>query len=215
MHLKPLSAKGSGTDSGAQTHCNSAAVQTGPSVGIVLLVGGAIGLLAATLLLIEKLAVLKNPDYIPSCNVNPVLSCGSVMNTWQAEVFAIPNPILGIAGFAVVSTVGAGYLAGASYSRWFRIGLQIGITLAAIFVHWLIYQSLYVIGALCPYCMIVWIVTVILFGVITVGNARVAAQGNRRAEGVLEFGSAMLTAWFLAIVGLIAARFWSYWVTLV
>ena len=31
-----------------------------------------------------------------------------------------------------------------------------------MFVHWLIFQSLYRIGALCPYCMVVWAVTISL-----------------------------------------------------
>ena len=35
-----------------------------------------------------------------------------------------------------------------------------------MFVHWLIFQSLYRIGALCPYCMVVWAVTIPLLVVV-------------------------------------------------
>ncbi|MEU0565678.1 vitamin K epoxide reductase family protein [Nonomuraea sp. NPDC005983] len=125
----------------------------------LMLVGGLIGLAAAFVLAVEKIALLKNPGYVPSCSINPVLSCGSVMTTPQAEVFGFPNPLLGIAAFAVVTTVGAALLARAEFPRWFWLGLQAGVTAGVVFVHWLIYQSLYVIGALCPYCMIVWTVT--------------------------------------------------------
>ena len=54
------------------------------------MVGGAIGLLAAAVLLIEKVALLKDPTYVPSCSINPILSCGSIMQTSQAEAFGFP-----------------------------------------------------------------------------------------------------------------------------
>ncbi|WP_442816071.1 vitamin K epoxide reductase family protein [Streptosporangium sp. NBC_01810] len=75
--------------------------------------GGALGLSAAFTLSVEKIALLKDPAYVPTCSINPILSCGSVMITPQAEVFGFPNPLLGIAGFAIVTTTGAGLLAGA------------------------------------------------------------------------------------------------------
>lgn len=40
---------------------------------------------ASATLLIEKIEDLENPDYVPSCSINPVLSCGSIMRTSQAR----------------------------------------------------------------------------------------------------------------------------------
>lgn len=37
-------------------------------------------------LTVEKIALLKDAAYVPSCSINPVLSCGSVMTTPQAEL---------------------------------------------------------------------------------------------------------------------------------
>lgn len=65
----------------------------------------------------EKIARLRDPTYVPNCSLNPVVSCGSVMDSVQAEVFGFPNPLLGIAGFAIVTTVGAGLLGGARFGR--------------------------------------------------------------------------------------------------
>lgn len=61
--------------------------------------------------------------------------------------------------------------------------LQAGVTLAAIFVHWLIWVSLYRIGALCPYCMAVWAVAIPLFVIVTQRNLRLlpGQTGSRRA----------------------------------
>jgi uncharacterized membrane protein len=63
-----------------------------------------------------------------------------------------------VAGLAIVTTVGVVLLTGAGLPHWFWLGLQAGVTFGVVFVHWLIYQSLYVIGALCPYCMAAWAV---------------------------------------------------------
>ena len=82
---------------GSTTPAPLTAPRSEQKLGVLLLVGGLIGLVAAMVLLLEKLALLVNPDYIPFCNVSPVLSCGSVMTTPQAEAFGIPNPVLGIA----------------------------------------------------------------------------------------------------------------------
>lgn len=95
-------------------------------LAVVLTVGGAIGFLAAFTLAVEKIALLKDPSYSPSCSINPVLSCGSVMTTSQAEVFGFANPLLGIAGFAVVTAVGVVLLTGAVLPRWFWWGLRAG-----------------------------------------------------------------------------------------
>lgn len=183
-------------------------------LGVLLLVGGLIGLVAAVVLLVQKMELLANPDYIPSCNVNPVLSCGSVMTTPQAEAFGIPNPTLGIAGFAVIAAIGASLLAGARFASWFWIVVQAGVTFAVVFVHWLITQSLYVIGALCPYCMIVWAVTIPIFWHITTANLRRLRSGHTITAVLVEYRGAILTAWYLVIIALITARFWDYWTTL-
>jgi uncharacterized membrane protein len=190
------------------------------SLSLLLLVGGLLGLVASFVLAVEKYALLADPTYVPSCSLNPVLSCGSIMASAQAEAFGFPNPLLGIAGFAVVAATGAALLAGARPAGWFWAGLQVGVTGGVVFVHWLIFSSLYRIGALCPYCMVVWAVTIPLFWYVTLHNAgalastsaprlRPAVTAARHLHGVV------LTVWFLVIAAAILQRFWLYWSTLV
>ena len=182
----------------------------------VLVVSGAIGLLAAIILLVEKIALLEDPTYVPSCSINPILSCGSVMRTSQAEAFGFPNPVIGVAGFAVVATIGAAVLAGAVLRRWFWHGLQAGVTFGVGFVHWLIFQSLYRIDALCPYCMVVWAMMIPIFWYTTLWNLQQSGRSERRwVRAAVEFHGASLTLWYLVIVGLVAQRFWDYWSTLI
>lgn len=184
-------------------------------LALLLSIGGAVGLLAAAILLIEKIRLLEDPTYVPSCSINPILSCGSVMNTDQAEAFGFPNPIIGVAGFSAVLTAGVALLAGATFRRWFWLGLQAGVTFGIGFVHFLIFQSLYRIGALCPYCMVVWVVTIPLVLFTTLHNIRADhLPGGRVAEAVGEYSGVVVTAWYLVITGFIAKRFWDYWETL-
>ena len=185
------------------------------AAGIV--VAGLLGLLAAATLLIEKIALLEDPDRILTCDINPIISCGSVMTTDQAEAFGFPNPIIGVVGFTVVATIGVVLLAGARLPRWVLLGLGAGTTFGAVFVHWLIFQSLYRIGALCPYCMVVWSVTIPLF-VTTIGML-IRTEALRLRPAVLgrlvtDYQALIVTAWAVVVVGLITRRFWSYWETL-
>lgn len=188
----------------------------GRQPAILFTVGGAIGLAAAFTLLVEKIALLKDPDYIPSCSINPILSCGSIMQTDQAEVFGFPNPIIGVAGFTAITALGIALLAGATFRRWFWLGIQAGTVAGVVFVHWLIFQSLYRIDALCPYCMIVWIVTIPLFWYTTLHVLRSAPRirAGRVLQVASAYSSVILTVWYLGITALIGQRFWDYWKTL-
>lgn len=169
--------------------------------------GGAIGLLAAGALTLEKIASLRNPDYVPTCSINPVLSCGSVMDSTQAEAFGFPNPLLGLIGFTVVLATGVAVLAGFQPPRWYRLGLAAGTTLAVLFVHWLIVASLYDIHALCPYCLVVWVVTIPLFWYTALDTLRALAP-------LKKVHSAVLALWYAVIIGLITQAFWPYWSSL-
>ncbi|MEO6943374.1 MAG: vitamin K epoxide reductase family protein [Lacisediminihabitans sp.] len=43
------------------------------------------------------------------------------------------------------------------------LALALGMTAAMALVVWFIIQSIYVIGVLCPWCMLTWVVTIPLF----------------------------------------------------
>ena len=79
---------------------------------------GLVGFLAALVLAVEKYALLADPAYVPTCSLNPILSCGSIMASPQAEAFGFPNPLLGVAGFPVVAATGAALLAGGRLAEW-------------------------------------------------------------------------------------------------
>jgi uncharacterized membrane protein len=181
-----------------------------------LAVSGLVGLAAAFTLLVEKVALLADPTYVPSCSLNPVLSCGSVMNTPQASAFGFPNPILGIVGFTALLTIGVVLATRATLPNWVWWGIQAGTTFGVVFVHWLIFTSLYRIGALCPYCMVVWVATIAGFVTSTAHNVRSRRLPvPARLRGLTAYAPTVVVVWVVAIVALAAVRFWEYWSTLV
>jgi uncharacterized membrane protein len=188
----------------------------------ILSIGGFIGFFAAVVLTIEKIELIKNPSYIPTCNISPLLSCGSVMKTWQASVFGFPNALIGIAGFAVVIAIGMALLAGlkaGSLKRWFWLGLQAGTVFGVGFITWLQFQSVFSIGALCPYCMVVWAAMIPVFLYTTLFNLAngviaTPASLKKPVAFLRRHHGDILIVWFGLIILVILTHFWYYWKTL-
>jgi uncharacterized membrane protein len=182
-----------------------------------VLIAGVIGLIASATLTVEKIELLLNPAYLPSCNLNPIVSCGSVMTTPQASALGFPNSLIGIGAFAVVTVTGVLAVTKVPLPRWYWVGMTLGTLAGAGFVHWLIYQSLYRIGALCPYCMVVWVATISLL--VVVASIAFGPGGEHRggvvARELYHWRWSIATLWFTAIFLLIVARFWAYWSTLI
>jgi uncharacterized membrane protein len=130
---------------------------------IFLVVAGAFGLVAALGLVLDKIALLENPDAQLSCNLSIVIGCSTNLNSPQGEVFGFPNPILGLLFWPAIMTVGIAILAGARFARWFWWLLAVGVTGSFAFVVWFVVQSIYVLGVLCPWCMVTWLVTIPIF----------------------------------------------------
>lgn len=130
-------------------------------------------------------------------------------------LFGLPNPFWGLIGFPILLTIGMGLLAGAKFKRWFWLGLQAGTIFGVLFVHWLIYQSVYNISALCPYCMVVWAVTIATFWFVLLYNLRTGHISTpRRLAPIVRFAQRhsldILVAWYVAIALLILNHFWYY-----
>lgn len=124
--------------------------------GAFMLFGAVSGFIASFLLTIDKIKILKDAQFNPSCNINEVLNCKSVMLSKQAEVFGFPNSLIGIGAFAIFIAVAIAILGNVKFPSWFMSIALGGTILGVIFSHWLAYQTTFVIGALCPYCMVAW-----------------------------------------------------------
>lgn len=157
------------------------------ALAIFLIVAGALGWYASFALTLDKFLLLENPDADLDCNFSLLVQCGANLNSPQGEVFGFPNPLLGLGGFVAPIAVGVALLAGARFARWFWIAFNVGIVGALAFVIWLIGQSIYVLGTLCPWCMLVWTVTIPLFWTVTLRNLAEGVYGGGAAQ---RFGAA-------------------------
>ncbi|MFB7510115.1 vitamin K epoxide reductase family protein, partial [Streptomyces broussonetiae] len=119
---------------------------------LLLAITGAAGLLAAWVITIDKNKILEakavGKTFTPGCSVNPIVSCGSVMESKQAAVFGFPNPMLGLVCYGIVICVGMSLLTRARFPRWYWLTFNFGTLFGVCFVTWLQFQSLYRINAL-------------------------------------------------------------------
>jgi uncharacterized membrane protein len=167
----------------------------------LLTLGGAVGLWASTVLTVDKIKILEDPSYISNCDINSIFSCGEIVNTSQASIFGFPNTLIGISSFSVLITIGIILLSGVPLPRWVLGGIVIGSGLSTIFVTWLAYQSIFVIGALCAYCIVAWGMTLPIFCL----SARDLMRSSSNAL-LISLSSLMgifLIAWSAAVLVLV------------
>jgi uncharacterized membrane protein len=183
----------------------------------ILIIGGLIAYICSFILALDKVKILQNPHYIPSCNLNPVLSCGTVMITKQADAFGFPNPFIGLGTFPAIAVIGGAMLAGARFKRWFWLTLEAGLGLGLAFAYWLLFESIYRIHALCPFCLVVDVVIITVFWYVTLyiidqKHLRLPEGRAQKAYGwVRQHHLDILVLWFLILIGIILKHFWYYY----
>jgi len=74
-----------------------------------------------------------------------------------------PNAFLGLLAEPVVITVAIAGIGGVKFPRKFMFAAQVCYTLGFIFAYYLLWTSTFVIGALCPWCLLVTLSTTFVF----------------------------------------------------
>lgn len=162
-----------------------------------LIVAGIIGWWAALQLTLERFHLLADPDAALACDISPLVQCKANLESWQGSVFGFPNPILGLTAWMAPIVVGVAILAGARFAKWFWLLFWVGFVFAMGFVIWLMSQSIFELGTLCPWCMVTWAVVIPSFWAVTFHVMRIGVFG----EGAKSLG-AKLNGWLpLFIVG--------------
>jgi uncharacterized membrane protein len=179
------------------------------TLAVFLILFGALGWISAFALTLDKFALLQDPDAALNCNFSKFIQCGANLASAQGAVFfGVPNPIWGLSGFVAPIAVGVASLAGARFARWFWIAFNVGVAAAMAFVLWLIWQSIYFIGTLCPWCMLVWSVTIPMFLAVTLfsfksGAIPIGERGRRIAAALYGWVPA-ITIGALLIIAVLA-----------
>ena len=144
----------------------------GSLVWAVMLVSSLASLVASFVLSVEALTLAEDPTADLGCNINTVLSCGTVGASWQASVLGFPNAFLGLIAEPVVITIAVASLGGVRFPQWFMLGAQAVYTIGLAFAYWLFYEAMFDIGALCPWCLLVTVATTLVFFEMTHVNIR-------------------------------------------
>ena len=137
-----------------------------------MLFSSLISLTASFVLSVDALELARNPGADLACNINSVISCGTVGATWQANLLGFPNAYLGLIAEPVVITIAVASLAKVKFPRGFMLAAQIVYTIGLVFAYWLFYQSMFHINALCPWCLLVTLSTTLVFSSLTHVNIR-------------------------------------------
>jgi uncharacterized membrane protein len=132
-----------------------------------MLVSSLLGIVASLVLSIDAIELAKDPTADLSCNINSVISCGTVGASWQASLLGFPNAFLGLIAEPVVITIAVAALGGVRFPRWFMNAALVVYAIGLAFAYWLFLQAYFVIGALCPWCLLVTAATTLVFTSIT------------------------------------------------
>lgn len=128
-----------------------------------MLISAVLSLIAAFVLSVESWHLAANPDAALSCSVNAIINCASVMEHPTSELFGFPNSYLGLIAEPIVITVAVAGLAGVRFPRSFMAAAQVGYGAGFIFAYYLFFVSVFEIGALCPWCLLVTLSTTLVF----------------------------------------------------
>lgn len=174
-----------------------------------MLIGAILSLLASFVLSVESITLAANPDAQLNCSINIVLNCASVALHPSAELWGFPNSFLGLIAEPVVITVAIAGLSGIKFPRAFMFAAQVGYSLGFIFAWYLFGVSFFVIGALCPWCLLVTLTTTLVWFAITRYNIRennlyLSKKAHKRLEKFIKKDYDKLVMWSLVVLAIAA-----------
>ncbi len=188
--------------------------QSNPWIFGTMLISALLSLTASFVLSVDAVALAADPQAALACNINAVLSCGTVGASWQASLFGFPNAFLGLVAEPVVITVAVASLGGVRFPRWFMFAAQIVYTLGLIFAYWLFFQAFFVIGALCPWCLLVTLSTTLVFTSLTHvnirdGNLYLPQSASRVTRSLIahDLDLLLVALWLVGIAAMVVIKY--------
>lgn len=163
------------------------------------IIASLLGWTVAFLLYLEYAGQLKNENPLINCSLSVVVSCTPNLLSPGGNLLGFTNSIIGITLFLGPLYAAVSSLAGGRQKRWYWRVFLAFITAAFIFVHFLAYRSIFEYGTLCPWCMVVWLVTILLFWVTLGWSARSGVLGA--SDRIRHMGSVVSSwAWVIVII---------------
>ena len=182
---------------------------------LVMLLASGVALLVSFVLSAETLQMARHPGQSLGRDVNAVRSCSTVAQAWQSEIvkfgeLSFPNAFFGIAAESVFVTIAVIGMARMTMPKWFATCTWLGSLAALAYSYWLTSQSLFVINALCPWCLVLMFATTIQF--MAVSHATVTVQhlpphaSSLRTYYRLNIDLMVDAVWIVALITLILVK---------
>lgn len=140
------------------------AFRPGRGLAIAWIVAGVAGWTVSFLLYHEYIGQLTGGQAIISCDVSPVVTCGPNLLTPGGNLLGFSNSVIGMVLFPGAIFAGVSALAAPNGLRaWYWRVYAAVVAAAFVLVHVFAFRSVFEYGSLCPWCMVVWLVTIPLF----------------------------------------------------
>lgn len=183
---------------------------------IAILVTSILTLFAAFVLSVEAVELAKNPNAVFECSVNIIVNCATVAKSSYSTLLGFPNSFLAMIFEPVFVLLAILLLIGVRLPKKFMFAIQ-GLAIGALFFALgLFYISTALIGALCPWCMLVLASTIIMFFAITKYNIRednlyLPNKISKSFKGLIkkDYDKLLLALIFVTIIAIIVLKYGS------
>lgn len=179
----------------------------------VLFASAVYGLIASFALTQDRLELFKDPSAIPACTINPIISCSAAMTSAQAEIFGIPNSIFGIAIYSVLLATSVFILYRTKFTKVIWYYMLVAAVLGAMFMHYLLIDSIFFLRIICPWCFGIWLSTPLIFMSVvrlfaSTEHRESSPKALRAATGFIERNSTLiLVSWYTVLAILLVVTF--------
>ena len=176
-------------------------------LAVFWIVAGALGGLVSFLLFLEYIGQLSDSEPLVSCTFGVVVTCGPNLLSPGGNLLGFTNSIIGIVMFGGPVYAGVSALAApAGLRTWYWRVFGLFVLGGFALVHFFAWRSVFEYGSLCPWCMIVWLVTIPLFWFTLGWSLRDGVWGSapHRVGGWLLAWAPLLTIIDYAIIAIAA-----------
>jgi len=181
----------------------------------ILTIGSFIGLIASFWQAAERVHMLKYPTAILNCNLSPVVDCSGVLGNKWAALFGFPNAFLGIVMFTILFTAGLLLMSGGEFTKKFHKFILAVSVILILFSVWFFGISLYVIGKVCIFCLVIWAASIPIFWYGLLYYSAMHAKQHGLKKNLVHFGSKnhvfIVLVAYMTMIALFLLRFSDYY----
>lgn len=163
----------------------------GRGTAVLWIVMGLVGWCISFLLYLEYVGQLTGSDAIVTCNISVLITCGPNLLSPGGNLLGFSNSLIGVALFTgpIYAAISSRAAPGGMTAAFWRV-YAVVVLGAFLFVHVLAYRSIFEYGSLCPWCLVVWLVTIPLFWSVLGWTFREGVWGTPlKRAGALVMGS--------------------------